>query len=188
MSVLNRLLAGLRGLAVRLVWLSGALLIIAAAIVAIDVTVRKLFNLSLGGADEITGYAFGISIMLSLPYALLHRSNIRIDVVYQHLGSRLRAVLDVLGMILLTGFIGYVAWRGWFLLLDTYANGSRSITPLRTPLGIPQTAWLAGLILAVLTGLALIAAGISGLVRQEWQAVGRLLGIPTVEEQIEDEI
>lgn len=188
MGFLDKLLTGLEGVSLRMVWLSGAMLIFAAALVTVDVFVRKIFGVSMAGADEITGYAFGISIMLSLSYAMIHRSNIRIDAAYQHLPAPIRAILDVLGMTLLVGFVGFVAWRSGFLVSDAYEYGSRSITPLRTPLAIPQTLWFLGMIFAVITGVVLVLYGLMGILKRDWRTVNNRLGIPTVDEQIEDEI
>src|SRR5687768_17111924 len=44
--------------ALRAVWIGGALLLASAILVSVDVTIRKLFRLSVGGADELSGYAF----------------------------------------------------------------------------------------------------------------------------------
>lgn len=187
MAFLERLLKGIDGFSLRLVWLSGTLLILAAFMVTIDVIVRKLFGVTMAGSDEITGYAFGISIMLSLSYAIIHRSNIRIDAAYQHMPKIVRAILDIFGMVLLVTFIGFVAYRGWFLLLDSYEFGSRAITPLRTPLAIPQTIWFFGMAFAVFTGAVLILIGLGGLLKGDWKLINERMGIPTVNEQIEDE-
>ncbi len=187
MAFFDKLISGLHGIAIRLVWLSGTLLILSAFLVTVDVIVRKIFGVSMAGADEITGYVFGISIMFSLSYAILHRSNIRIDALYQYMPNWLRAVFDIVGTILLVGFIAFVAYRGYFLVADTYQYGSRSITPLRTPLAIPQTPWLIGMGFAVFTGVVLILAGLVGMLNRNWSYVNRLMGIPTVDEQVKDE-
>ena len=39
----------------------GALLLLAAVLVAIDITLRALFARTLGGADELSGYALAIA-------------------------------------------------------------------------------------------------------------------------------
>lgn len=187
MAFLEKLLGGLEKVSLRAVWLSGALMIFASFMVTIDVLARKIFNVTMAGADELTGYAFGISIMLSLSYAMLHRSNIRIDALYQHVPKPVRAFLDVLGIALLVGFIAFVAWRSGFLVADTYTHNSRSITPMSTPLALPQTPWLIGMIFAVITGVVLVITGIVGLLKRDWGFVNKHLGIPTVDEQIEDE-
>lgn len=40
------------------VWVAGAALLMTAFMVGLEVIMRKLFNSSLGGADEISGYVF----------------------------------------------------------------------------------------------------------------------------------
>jgi TRAP-type mannitol/chloroaromatic compound transport system permease small subunit len=125
--------------------------------------------------------------MFSLSYAIIHRTHIRIDAAYQYMPAWLRAALDILGAALLTGFVAYVAYRGYFMLADTYENGSRSITPMRTPLAIPQTPWFAGMVFAVFTGLVMITAAIVAFFKGDFPYINKLLGIPSVDEQIEDE-
>jgi len=186
-NFLDKTLKGLDGLALRLVWFGGALLILAAMIVTVDVVLRKLFGISMAGSDELSGYAFGIATSLSLTYALLHRSNIRVDALYQHLPEWLRCTLDIVGNILLISFIGYVTWRASLLVADTYANQSRSISPLQTPLAIPQTAWLAGLILFVVTGTVMTISSLISFVKRDWTAVQQMFGIKSLDEQIEEE-
>lgn len=187
MNILDKTLKGLDGLALRLVWLGGALLVLAALIVTVDVILRKIFNISMAGSDELSGYAFGIATSLSLTYALLHRSNMRVDALYQHLPMWLRGVLDILGHVLLLGFISYVTWRAWGLLADTYANQSRSISPLQTPLAIPQTAWFAGLVLFVVTGVVMTISSLVSLFKRDWAAIQMQMGIKSLDEQIEEE-
>lgn len=187
MNFLDKTLKGLDGVALRLVWLGGALLILAALIVTVDVILRKLFNISMAGSDELSGYAFGIATAGSLTYALLHRSNIRVDALYQHMPVWLRATLDIFGHILLVGFLAYVTWRSSLLVADTWANQSRSITPLRTPLAIPQTLWLAGLILCVTTGVVMTVASLIAFVKRDWARLQETIGIKSLDEQIEEE-
>jgi len=186
-NFLDKSLKGLDGLALRLVWFGGALLILAALIVTVDVILRKLFGISMAGSDELSGYAFGIATSLSLTYALLHRSNIRVDALYQHLPEWLRCALDIIGNILLISFVGYVTWRASLLVADTYANQSRSISPLQTPLAIPQTAWLIGLVLFVVTGTVMTISSLISFVRRDWLAVQQMFGIKSLDEQIEEE-
>lgn len=187
MNFLDKTLKGLDGIALRLVWFGGALLILAALIVTVDVILRKLFGISMAGSDELSGYAFGIATSLSLTYALLHRSNIRVDALYQHLPEWLRCTLDIVGNILLISFIGYVTWRASLLVADTYANQSRSISPLQTPLAIPQSAWLAGLLLFVVTGTVMTVSSLISFFKRDWTAIQQMFGIKSLDEQIEEE-
>lgn len=151
-----KLLKAVEGISQRLVWLGGILLIGAAFLVTIDVFARKIFNVSLAGSDELSGYAFGMSTSLAFAYALIMRSNIRVDAFYHLFPRWARAASDILGLVLLLGFIGLMTYQGWGILMDSYDYGSRSITPLRTPLAIPQTVWWLGLAFALATGILIV--------------------------------
>jgi len=182
------LLDKLNGLS-RLCLVFGGFLILGAAfLVTADVIARKILGWTLAGADELSGYAFGISTMLALSAALLGRANIRIDIAYQAFSKPARAFADLLGLVLLVGFIGVVTVLAYGVVADSFQHWSRSITPLRTPLAIPQSLWFFGLALALVTGVVLILAVVSNIVRRDWSAVQTMAGIKSVDEQIDEEL
>lgn len=170
-----------------LVWISGVLLIGSALMVTVEVILRKVANTSLGGADELSGYAFAVATSLSLSYALYERAHIRVDALYGVMPERMRFAVDLLGLALLTGFAAVVAYMAWGMVADTLTHGSTSITPMRTPLAIPQIPWLAGWILFVAVGILLFAAAIARRLSGDREGASRLIGIKSVAEQIEDE-
>jgi TRAP-type C4-dicarboxylate transport system permease small subunit len=92
--LLDRALKAADWLSLRAVWAGGALLFLAAFTVSVDVLARKLFTISLGGADELSGYAFAIGTAWAFSFALLRRANVGGDALYQHLPSKVWAVLD----------------------------------------------------------------------------------------------
>ena len=166
----------------------GVLILLSAFMVTIDVVCRKLFGVTIAGADELSGYGFGIATMMALSAALIGRANIRIDIGYQTFPKPLRALADLVALVLLVGFIGLIAWVGFDVLSGSLEHWSRSITPLRTPLAIPQALWFVGMFLALVTGSVLILAVLDRIVRRDWNAVQRIAGIKSVDEQIDDEI
>src|ERR1044071_5538491 len=92
----------------------GAMLLIASILICIDITLRYTLSLTLGGADELSGYALAIASAWGFSSALLSRSHIRIDTVYVRLKSiRARALLDLISLGTLLGFFGMVAWHAW---------------------------------------------------------------------------
>jgi TRAP-type C4-dicarboxylate transport system permease small subunit len=185
--MLEQLIGKVDHVAKWLVWIGGVLLILAAVTVTIDVFARKFFNISMAGSDELSGYAFGISTMLALSYTLLHRGNIRVDAFYHNFPKGVRAVADLLGLALLVSFIAMIAYLGGNMFLDSVHHNSHSITPMRTPLAIPQGAWLFGLIFCVITGVLIFAAALLAVFRRDWSTVQRLAGIKSVDEQIQEE-
>ena len=168
--------------------LAGGLLLISAAIITVDVLMRKLFNVSLGGSDELGGYALAISTSWGMPYALTRRANIRINFVYMRLPMRITAWLDLVGLLALTGFMVFVTWFAGDLWLDSFEMKASANTPLGTPLILPQGLWVAGLALFLLVMLVLLARVVALLVRGDPLGVTRAAGIRTVEEEVKDEV
>src|SRR5690606_40176334 len=87
-ATLNRLLSGATTLSRIAIWFAGSLTLISALYITADVLFRKFSGSSLGGSDELSGYAFAISISWALSFATLQRANIRIDAIYQHLDRK----------------------------------------------------------------------------------------------------
>ena len=54
------------------VWIGGTLIILSALLVTVEVILRKVVNVSIGGADELSGYAFGIATTLGFALSLIH--------------------------------------------------------------------------------------------------------------------
>lgn len=169
------------------VWTGGALMLFSAVMVSADVLSRRLLGITMGGSDEISGYLFAIATALAFPYALLHRANVRIDALYGRFPATLRALLDIVGIGLLAAFAAAVTWRAGLSVLVTWQNGSHSITPLQTPLIVPQALWLAGWILFCLC-LALVLFGmVAATLRGDLAAARALGGTLSVEEEIAEE-
>ena len=135
--MLDRLLSSTRKLSLWMTWLGGTLIVLSAFLVTLEVFLRKVFNVSLGGADEISGYAFGVATALALSFALFERAHIRVDALLGAIPKMLHPFINLIGLLLLTGFAGVVVVMVWDMVGDTLENGSRSITPMRVPLAIP---------------------------------------------------
>ena len=176
-----------RRLSLWLVWIGGSLIVCSAFLVTIEVFLRKFFNISIGGADELSGYAFGVATSLGLAYALHERAHIRVDALYLVLPKSLQVLTNIFGITLLIGFAGIISWMAWGLVNDTLQYGSRSITPMRTPLAIPQLPWLFGWLFFVFTGAVILITALVRLLSADLQGFDRLVGIKSIEDQIEDE-
>ncbi len=176
-----------RRLSLWLTWVGGVLIILSAFLVTLEVIMRKTLNISLGGADEISGYAFGVATALSFSFALFERAHIRVDALVGHIPRKLLIPLNFLGLALLVGFAGVVAAMVWSMVGDTLENNSRSITPMRVPLALPQIPWLAGWLFFVLSGVLLFLVALRRAVRGDHEGVQDLIGLKSLDEQIEDE-
>jgi TRAP-type mannitol/chloroaromatic compound transport system permease small subunit len=170
------------------VWFGGALLIAAALLVGVEVVIRKAFSLSIGGADELSGHALAISTSWALAFTLLERAHIRIDSLYVHLPVRLCAILDILGLVLLTGFFALVTWYGYGVFWTSYKIDAHSLSPLGTPLMWPQLLWVAGLVMFLAIAVLLLVRAVTALISGDLATVRRLVGSRTLREEVAAEI
>ncbi|KPK95354.1 MAG: hypothetical protein AMJ94_00220 [Deltaproteobacteria bacterium SM23_61] len=166
----------------------GALVLLAAVLIGIDVLLRKFFETSIGGADELAGYALAIGTSWSLGAALLDRAHIRIDSLYGHFPRGLRLGLDFAGVALFVGFFGMVGWRGWTVVEQSWVSSSRSHTALATPTVIPQFIWVLGLAVLVLLGCALFVHAVLLIAGGESGAAARAISTRSATEEAEQEL
>ena len=171
-----------------LVWIGGTLIILSALLVTLEVILRKAFNISLGGADELSGYAFGIATTFGFAYALFERAHIRVDALYNLFPAKLKLAADFAGIILLSGFAGIVTVMAWQLVADTISHNSHSITPMRTPLMWPQIPWLFGWLFFVFCGGLLALCALIALLRRDTKKAEALIGAKSLDEQVEEEM
>jgi TRAP-type C4-dicarboxylate transport system permease small subunit len=185
---MDALMHGVRRLTRWGLWLGGALVLAAAILIGIDVCLRKFFARSIGGADELAGYALAIGTAWSLGAALIDRAHIRIDSLYVLLPTRLRLLLDFAGLALLVAFFGLIARHGWNVVEQSWSAGSRSQSALQTPTVIPQAIWFAGLALFVVVGIVLFTYALRRAARGEVGAVAAAIGTRSAEEDVEAEV
>jgi TRAP-type mannitol/chloroaromatic compound transport system permease small subunit len=184
-GAVDRLLAVARRISRIATWLGGALILAAAVLVAVDVLMRKLFVVTLGGADELAGYALAIGSALALAFALLERAHIRIDTLYLVLPARIAAVLDITGLVAFTTFMTLLTHRAAAVLEQSIQAGSTSMSRLGTPLAWPQTLWVAGLGLFLMVAALLIVRAVMAFITGDVDAVRRLAGPRTLDEELD---
>jgi len=169
-------------------WFGGALVLLAALLIGVDVVLRKFFDASIGGADELAGYALALGAAWALAATLLERAHIRIDSLYVLLSRRLRFALDVTGLALLVAFFGLIAWHGASVVAQSWTAESRSQSALQTPLVIPQAIWLLGLVAFVAIGLLLLVHASMLAARGQRAAVAKLISTRSAEQEVDDEV
>lgn len=169
------------------IWAAGSLTLISALYITVDVILRKLTSYGLGGSDELSGYAFAISISWAFAFATLQRANIRIDAVYQLLPVRVSAVLDWVAMVGLGVFFAYLTFYAYDVAITSWNNNSTANTAMGTPLWIPQFLWLAGLVwMCVVLALMLLRSSLA-LVCGDLDTVKAVCGMRSTQEEAREE-
>jgi len=136
----------------------GVGLLACAAFVLTDIIMRQI-GTSLGGTEEIAGYAMALATSWGMSYTLLELGHVRIDLLRTKFRSFGKAVFDVFSMIVMSGVIITIAIKAWPVLERSITNGSRANTPLETPLVWVQLPWFAGWVwFALMSSLTTLAA------------------------------
>lgn len=169
------------------VWAGGASVLAIAAMVTVDVIVRKAFGVTLRDAPEISGYLFAVATALAYPYVLVRRANIRIDTLFVHLPRRSTAILDVIGLAVLLFVTAMLAYYAVGVFLESWSSNALSISSLRAPLWIPQLFWAGGIVLFLITNAFVLVYALVTLMRGRWDKVGLIAGIPSIDETIKEE-
>lgn len=144
----------------------GGVFLLLACVVAVETLSRKLFNVSLQGADELGGYALAVGSTIAFSLALMGRNHIRVDVFHEKFPRAMQAFLNWFSIVTLGSFGAFVAWIATKVITDTLQYGSTAQTPWATPLIWPQAVWYAGLVI-----FALVATGYA--LRASWLLVTR---------------
>jgi TRAP-type mannitol/chloroaromatic compound transport system permease small subunit len=94
---------------------------------AINATVRYLINDSSNAWLELQWYLFGACVMLGTSFVLQVNEHVRVDVLYSRMPVRLKAWVDLFGMIffLMPGAL-LVAYMSWPWFVDAYVHHEMS--------------------------------------------------------------
>jgi TRAP-type C4-dicarboxylate transport system permease small subunit len=168
--------------------IGGAMLLVASIVICIDITLRYTLSRTLGGADELSGYALAIASAWGFSAAVLTRSHIRIDTLYVRVRPRLRAVLDLMSLAALVFFFGLITWYGWGVLRQSWDSDSHSLSEIQMPLIVPQALWVSGLAFFVLVSLLLLARGLHALVTGNLDGLFALIGSKSAVAEAEEEV
>ena len=137
--------------------LSGAGILVIAAIVGSDVFLRYVFNAPTTWADEVSTYIMIGAVFLGAAYTHLTDGHIRVDLVTERLPPAIRGWLDVVTTWLGFVFVAFMAWQCYTATAVAYATGAREFSLLVTPSYLPQIPIAVGMHLFALQMLAGLA-------------------------------
>lgn len=118
--------------------------LLSCAISAANALVRYGLDYSSNAFLEIQWYLFGACVMLGAAQVLRLNEHVRVDLFYGRLGSRARAWVDLLGLlILLLPVMAYMAWLSWDFFLVKLTSGMQ---PGDTPAALGTVAYVTKLL------------------------------------------
>jgi TRAP-type C4-dicarboxylate transport system permease small subunit len=166
----------------------GAAMTLLSFAIAVETILRKFFSMSLGGIDEIGGYAVAIVAPLAFLVTASEQAHIRINLLHAKLPLGARAFLNVVSAVSLALLALFLLYFTLETVRETLAYKSIAQTPWATPLIYPQAIWLCAMVVFA-TGAAVLAArAVVLLARGELQVLDRRFGPGTAEEELEAEL
>ena len=117
----------------------GVMMISLSFLVTIETIIRKLFSISMGGVDELSGYAIAIGALLALVVTSIEQAHIRINLLYLQLSKLPQALLNFVSSISIAALALFFSilhfWNGCGYL-DISLNCSN---PLGNTINLPPS-------------------------------------------------
>jgi TRAP-type mannitol/chloroaromatic compound transport system permease small subunit len=157
-------------------------------IVTSETAMRKFFNYSMQGADELGGYILAFTTLLSFCCALIGRNHMRIDTFHYMLSWRWQALLNWISIASIGLFAVVLAWASWGIIRDTWAYKSTAPTPWATPLIYPQAIWYVGIVAFALVAVALSLKATKLLVTGRLQQLADEFQPKAAKEELKEEL
>jgi TRAP-type C4-dicarboxylate transport system permease small subunit len=173
---MNNALLLLQRLNTGLAVLAGGLLLLSVLVTIVDIVLRQAGH-SLGGTDELSGYAMAIATSWGMSYTLTSLAHVRIDLVRARCKAPLRSLFDAIALLSLAATAIVIAYRVWPVLEKSLKNNSTANTTLETPLWIPQSMWMAGWVWFAVSALFLTVALFLSALRKDHESINRSVGL-----------
>ena len=166
-------------------WVGGGVLLATAVLITVEVVLRKVFSISMGGSDEISSYVMAISCSFGFAFALFEKAHIRIDVLYNKFPAGFQHILDLVSLIFLGIYMSVLSFFGFKVFWVSFTKGTTANTPLHTPLWIPQLLWNAGLWVFTLAIILLLTGTLAKLIKGDRRGAQLLSGASRLKDEIE---
>ena len=186
MGLLDRLIHGTGAVCRAGALVCGGLCVLVSFMIAVAVVMRKVFNVSIVGADEISSFILAASCSWGFAFALLHRAHVRVESLQLVLPRRLCAILDIVGLILLGAFVAIIAWYTANVLALSIDMGALA-DMLDVPLWFPQAFWVAGFVVSVVLAVLLLIRSLIAFLTGDLAALQALIGSRSAVEEAAQE-
>lgn len=124
-----------------------------------EVVARTLLDRPTIWSNETVIYVSAAAYLLGGAYAHLYHRHVRIDLVYDRLGPRTRARLDLITFVFFLLYVGALVWTGSQMAWDSFKHGETTGTPWN-PLIWPVK------VAIPLAALLLLLQGVANLLRE----------------------
>jgi len=108
--------------------ISAFLIIVLSFVIGYEVLARYIFNQSTVWAHETSAMVFGAYVIFGGAYTLSIGGHVNMDLVYQRLSTRKKALMDIITFWFFALFCAVLVWKGgdsaWYALKNLEHSGS----------------------------------------------------------------
>ncbi|MEH0019609.1 MAG: TRAP transporter small permease subunit [Desulfobacter sp.] len=119
-------------------FLSALLMVLIVVLIAVEIFLRSLFNVSTLISDEYSAYFFVGVVLLGLAFTLKEEGHIRITLLTSVLGERGRAALDILATAMAIAVTSFALYYAAAMVFDSWQLGMRADSISETPIYLSQ--------------------------------------------------
>lgn len=166
----------------------GIMMILLSLAITAETLLRKFFSYSLGGIDELGGYAIAIAAPLAFTVALVENSHIRINQVTSLMPRTVQALLNGVSAISVALLAGYFFYFSVDTVIDTQTYQSIAQTPWATPLIYPQSIWLVAMASFPVAAIFFAGKAIMLMARGDWRSLTQQFGPTSAQQELQAEL
>ena len=166
----------------------GAIMVSLSLLITTETIVRKLFSISLGGVDELSGYAIAVGAPLAFAITSIEQSNIRINLFYGQLPRGFQAILNLITVLSIAVLALFFLFFSYQTLAETIGYRSLAQTPWATPLIYPQSFWFAAIAFFAATSTWIAGRAVFLFLRGALDTLATAFGPERIEEEVEAEL
>lgn len=119
-----------------------------------EVVSRGAFGQGTLWSNETTIYLSALAYLIGGGYALAHRRHVRIDLIYERLSPKARAILDLFTFVFFLLYAGALIWVGTTMGWTSFQQGEGTGTPWNPPIWPVKFAIPVAAVLLLLQGVA----------------------------------
>lgn len=103
-------------------------------IIAYEVISRYVFNAPTSWAWLINKQLFGVFVIIGGSYTLIHKSHIKIEMLYEHFPPAMKNIVRWLTLMTAFCFLGSLLWKSAVMGLNAWQTGERAPGVFKLPL------------------------------------------------------
>lgn len=142
------------------VWILSYLVIVMVVLLLFEIVARYVFSSPTIWASELTQMIFGAYVMLSGGFLLMRNGHINVDIFYDRLSARGKALMNIATCFLFFAFTAVLLKEGWAMAEESWAMRETSFSAWNPPIWPLKIAIPVGAVLLLLQGLVSIVGDV----------------------------